>query len=259
MRGQCALIGLSRASFYYEPTEIRAEDLVLMKRIDELYTEHPFYGSRRITAQVRMEGYGVNRKKVQGLMRKLGLVGQLPGVKTSISNPQHKKYPYLLRGLAIVKPLQVWSMDITFIRLPEGFMYLTAVMDWYSRLVLSSRLSNSLESSFCIEAVKEAFMRYGMPEIFNTDQGAQFTCNEFVRTIEKRGIQLSMDGRGRALDNIFVERLWRSLKYEEVYPNQYQNGREAREKISKYWEFYNERRLHQSLGYRTPYVVHFGS
>lgn len=231
---------------------------MLMRRVDEIYTARPFYGSRRIAAVLRSQGHVVNRKRIQGIMRGLGLAGQLPGPATSRAHPEHHKYPYLLRGLKIVRPLQVWSTDITYIRLPEGFMYLVAVMDWASRFVLASRLSNSLESSFCVEAVEEAFEKYGRPEIFNTDQGVQFTSEEFVQAVLRRKVQLSMDGRGRALDNIFVERLWRSLKYEEVYPNEYQSAKEAKERIGNYWRFYNEERLHQSLQYRTPHAVHFG-
>jgi putative transposase len=200
----------------------------------------------------------VNRKRIQGIMRQLGLAGQLPGPATSESYPGHHKYPYLLRGLKIVRPLHVWSADITYIRLPAGFVYLVAIIDWGSRLVLANRLSNSLESSFCVEAVEEAFSTYGHPEIFNTDQGVQFTNEEFVRAILSRRIQLSMDGRGRALDNVFVERLWRSLKYEEVYPNEYSSAREAKVRIGNYLRFYNEERPHQSLNYKTPYAVHFG-
>ena len=259
IESQCSLIGLSRATFYYEPVKLSVEELALTKRVDELYTTYPFYGSRRVLAELRAEGRVVNRKHIQNVMRTLGLSGQLPGISTSKGHQGHKKYPYLLKGLAIVRPRQVWSTDITYIRLPNGFMYLVAVMDWYSRLVLSSRFSNSLDNAFCIEAAEEAFERYGIPEIFNTDQGVQFTSQNFVQTILGRGIQLSMDGRGRALDNVFVERLWRSLKYEDVYLNEYQNGREAKEGISRYWRFYNEQRLHQALGYRTPQVVHFGS
>jgi putative transposase len=228
-----------------------------MRVVDELYTAHPFYGSRRITEVLKSKGFGINRKRIQGIMQSLGLSGQLPGIATSKSCPGHHKYPYLLKGLPIVKPRQVWSTDITYIRLPNGFVYLVAVMDWYSRLVLSSRLSNTLDNAFCIEAAEEAFEKYGVPEIFNTDQGVQFTSSDFVQTIIGRGIQLSMDGRGRALDNIFVERLWRSLKYEEVYPHEYQNVREAKDGISRYWNFYNEERPHQSLGYRTPINTHF--
>lgn len=228
----------------------------MRRRVDEIYTKRPFYGSRKIRAELVREGYSVSRKRVQSIMRSLGLEGCQPGPHTSQSHPKHPKHPYLLRGLAIVRPCQVWSTDITYIRLPEGFVYLTAVIDWFSRLVLASRLSNSLEGSFCLEALEQALDHHGKPEIFNTDQGVQFTCTEFVDAVQDRGIQLSMDGRGRALDNIFVERLWRSLKYEEVYLHDYQSVSEARMAIDRYFRFYNMERPHAALGYKTPYEVH---
>ncbi|MGI0062317.1 MAG: IS3 family transposase [Nitrosotalea sp.] len=255
---QCLLLSLSRSSYYYRPRPLNEYDMLLMRLVDEMYTKYPFYGSRRITAELERAKYVVNRKRIQGIMQNLGLAGNQPGPQTSKSHPSHPKFPYLLRGVDIVRPLQAWSTDITYIRLPEGFVYLTAVIDWYSRLVLSSRLSNSLEGSFCLEALEEAIEIYGQPEIFNTDQGVQYTCQEFVEAILGRGIRFSMDGRGRALDNIFVERLWRSLKYEEVYLHDYQSVGEARSKIERYFAFYNKERPHQSLGYRTPYEVHFG-
>lgn len=230
-----------------------------MKRVDEIYTEWPFYGSRRIMQELRKEGYQVNRKRVQGIMQGLGLVGNQPGPNTSKAHPDHPKFPYLLRGLEIINPLQVWSSDITYIRLQNGFAYLVAVMDWFSRLVLSHRLSNSLETVFCLEAFEEAIAIYGRPKIFNTDQGVQFTSKEFVSAILNKGIQFSMDGRGRALDNIFVERLWRSVKYEDVYLHDYQDVRETRIGIENYFQFYNTRRLHQALGYKTPYEVHYAA
>ncbi len=231
-------------------------ELLLMKRIDEIYTEWPFYGSRKIAIQLKKEGHTVNRKRVQGLMRKMGLAGIQPGPNTSRRNPEHKVFPYLLRGLEIMEPLKVWSTDITFIRLPCGFVYLVAIMDWFSRMVLSYRLSNSLEATFCLDALEEALIEHGRPEIFNTDQGVQFTCMEFVEAIITRGIRLSMDGKGRALDNIFIERLWRSLKYEEVYLKDYGSVNEARKSIGEYFRFYNMRRPHQALAYQTPYEVH---
>lgn len=235
-----------------------AFELMLMRRVDEIYTAYPFYGSRRITAVLRREGHTVNRKRIQYVMQEMGLAGNQPGPCTSKSRPEHPKFPYLLRDLEIVRPLQVWSTDITYIRLPEGFVYLVAVIDWFSRLVLSNRLSNSLEGSFCIEALEEAVEKHGCPEIFNTDQGIQFTCEEFVQAVLKRGMRFSMDGRGRALDNIFVERLWRSLKYEEVYLHDYQSVKEARKRTGEYFRFYNLDRSHQALGDRTPYEVHYG-
>ena len=228
-----------------------------MRRVDELYTERPHRGSRSITAILRREGEMVTRKRIQGIMREIGLVGQQPGPNTSKSHPEQPKFPYLLRDLDISKPLQVWSTDITYIRLPGGFVYLVAVIDWFSRLVLAHRLSNSLESIFCIEAFEEAIEKHGRPEIFNTDQGVQFSSQEFVNAVLSKGIRFSMDGRGRALDNVFVERLWRSVKYEEVYIRDYQNVREARERLGEYFLFYNTKRLHQSLEYKTPYEVHY--
>lgn len=247
---------MPRASYYYEPVKLKAFDLLLMRRIDEIYTQWPFYGSRKIVWELNQEGHKVNRKRIQGLMRTMGLAGMQPGPNTSKGHSAHKKFPYLLKGLEIMAPLMVWSTDITFIRLPTGFVYLVAVIDWFSRLVLSYRLSNSLETTFCLDALEEALIGYGTPEIFNTDQGVQFTCGEFVEAILTKGIQFSMDGKGRALDNIFIERLWRSLKYEEVYLKDYASVGEARKGIGEYFAFYNTRRPHQSLAYKTPYEVH---
>lgn len=256
---QCKLIGLPRASYYYKSVKPSAYDLLLMRRVDEIYTRYPFYGSRRITKNLQREGHDVNRKRIQGVMQHLGLAGNQPGPNTSKSHPEHHKFPYLLYGLEILGPLQVWSTDITYIRLPNGFVYLVAVIDWFSRLVLSYRLSNSLDTTFCLEAFEEAIETYGRPNIFNTDQGVQFTSQEFVGAVVSKGIRFSMDGRGRALDNIFVERLWRSVKYEEVYLNDYQSVREARSGLGSYFQFYNMDRLHQSLGYKTPHEVHYAS
>lgn len=227
-----------------------------MRRIDELYTRYPFYGTRKMVIELKKEGYIVNRKRIQGLMRKMGLAGMQPGPNTSKKHPQNQIFPYLLRGLKVLEPLKVWSTDITFIRLSSGFVYLVAVMDWFSRLVLSYRLSNSLETTFCLDALEEALAKHGIPEIFNTDQGVQFTSGEFVKAVLTRGIRFSMDGKGRALDNIFIERLWRSLKYEEVYLKEYANVIEARRSINEYFDFYNTKRPHQLLSYKTPYEVH---
>jgi putative transposase len=257
IRAQCALIGLPRANLYYQAVPEDPFNLVLMRRIDEIYTEKPCHGSRVMTERLRREGHVLNRKRIQGLMQKMGLAGTQPGPNTSKSHPEHLKFPYLLRGLPILSPLQVWSTDITYIRLPDGFIYLTAVIDWFSRLVLSYRLSNSLEGTFCIEAVEEAIEKYGKPTIFNTDQGVQFSSHQFVSVVLSRGIRFSMDGRGRALDNVFVERLWRSVKYEDVFLHDYQNVPEIRAGLGKYFEFYNRERPHQSLKYRTPYEVHY--
>lgn len=250
---------MPRSIHYYAPAQPASCDLLLTKRVDEIYTEKPFYGSRRILQVLRREGHCINRKRIQGIMQSLGLAGNQPGPNTSKGHPEHLKFPYLLRDLEISKPLQVWSTDITYIRLHTGFVYLVAVMDWFSRLVLSYRLSNSLEMTFCLEAFEDAVAVYGRPEIFNTDQGVQFTSQEFVDAVLGKGIRFSMDGRGRALDNIFVERLWRSVKYEDVYLRDYRDVRETRAGLEEYFRFYNTERLHQSLGYRTPYEVHHAS
>lgn len=226
-----------------------------MRRIDELYTEWPFYGSRKITAHLKVEGQAVNRKRVSRLMRVMGIEAIYQKPRTTKSAPEHRKYPYLLRGLKIERPNQVWATDITYIRLRQGFIYLVAVMDWFSRYVLSWRLSNTLDSSFCIEALQEALQRAGPPEIFNSDQGSQFTSTDFTDCLKAAGVSISMDGRGRAVDNIFVERLWRSVKYEEVYLKDYLTMGEAASNLGGYFSFYDNVRLHQALDYRTPVAV----
>ncbi len=256
MAAQCKLLGIPRSSYYYRQSPVSESELWLMRRVDELYTAWPFYGSRKITQELRKGGHNINRKHVQRIMQRLGLASNQPGPNTSRPHPQHIKFPYLLNGLLLESPLEVWSTDITYIRLPQGYVYLVAVIDWFSRLVLSHRLSNSLETSFCLEAFEEAIERYGRPEIFNTDQGVQFTSQEFVSAVLGKSIRFSMDGRGRALDNVFVERLWRSVKYENVYLQDYQNVSEARVGLENYFRFYNTQRSHQSLGYKTPYEVH---
>jgi putative transposase len=230
--------------------------LILLGLIDAEYTRHPFYGSRKIRQYLRGLGHKINRKKVQRLMNILGLAGMAPGPNTSRPHPQHKVYPYLLRGVDVIRPNQVWSTDITYIRLAHGFMYLVAVMDWYSRKVLSWRLSNTLDSGFCVECLEQALQTYGTPEIFNTDQGCQFTSEAFTGVLLKKSIAISMDGRGRALDNIFVERLWRSVKHEEVYLKGYANVSDLLLGLTRYFEFYNTERPHQSLGYDTPDKVY---
>ena len=227
-----------------------------MNCIDSLYTEAPFYGSRRMTEALKQAGLEVNRKRVQRLMHEMGLRAIYRGPKTSVSNPEHKKFPYLLRSLNIERPNHVWSRDITYLPMKQGFLYLAAIIDWYSRYVLSWELSNSLETDFCLEAVDRAY-GVGKPDIFNTDQGVQFTSNSFTTRILDNGSQLSMDGRGRAFDNIFIERLWRSVKYEEVYLKEYADGLDAWQQLERYFKFYNEKRLHQALGYRTPKEVHW--
>lgn len=227
-----------------------------MNRIDEIFTEYPFLGSRKIKEELIKEGWSVGRDIVSSLMGEMGLIPVYPKPKLSKKHPQHKIYPYLLRGVVITRPNQVWSTDITYIRACRGFFYLVAIIDWFSRYVLSWRLSNSLEIAFCIEALEEALDK-GLPEIFNTDQGSQFTSDDFTGILLEKKIDISMDGRGRALDNIFVERLWRSVKYEEVYLRDYQSGQETKEGLTRYFTYYNQKRLHQSLAYKTPYEVHY--
>ena len=228
-----------------------------MDLIDEIHTKTPFYGSRKITEVIRLKGHEINRKRVQTLMRKMGISAIYPGPNTSKRRHEHKVYPYLLKGLEIKEPNHVWSTDITYIRLEQGFIYLVAVIDWYSRYVLSWQLSNTLDTHFCIEALERAF-EYGQPQIFNTDQGCQFTSEAFTSCLLERDIAISMDSRGRALDNIFVERLWRSVKYENIYINDYRKVMEAFIGLKDYFYFYNKERIHQSLGYKTPESVHFG-
>jgi putative transposase len=253
IRRQCGLLEVSRSGWYYAPEPVSEEDLALMRRIDELHLSLPFFGSRRLSQELRGEGRIVNRKHVQRLMQRMGLVALAPQPPaTSEPAPEHPVYPYLLRGLRVSRVNQVWASDITYIPLAHGFLYLVAILDWYSRRVLSWRLSNTLESGFCVEALEEALSHHGVPEIFNTDQGAQFTAEVFTGVLRERGIQISMDGKGRCLDNVFVERLWRSLKYEEVYLHAYADAREARVGIGGYFAFYNDRRPHQALGYQTP-------
>lgn len=229
-----------------------------MHKIDELYTDFPFFGSRRMTAALRRLGYQINRKRIRRLMAQMGLVAIYPKPNTSQSHPEHKVYPYLLKNIEIVQPNQVWSTDITYVRLAQGFAYLVAVIDWYSRKVLDWRLSNTMDTGFCLDCLNAA-LQQGQPLIFNTDQGSQFTSREFTERLAGAGIQISMDGRGRALDNIFVERLWRSVKYENIYVKGYETMPEARAGLTEYFRFYNETRPHQSLNYATPHEVHAGS
>jgi putative transposase len=254
LRRQCELLGLSRAALYYQPVEVSSYELELMALIDRQYLRTPFYGSRRMTAWLQTQGHMVNRKRVQRLMGVMGLEAIYQRPHTSRPAPQHRIYPYLLRGLVIEHVNQVWAADITYIPMACGFLYLVAVMDWVSRYVLAWRLSNTLDASFCIEALEEA-LNQGQPEIFNTDQGSQFTDDDFTGVLCARGVAISMDGRGRCSDNIFVERLWRSLKYEEIYLRAYQNVAEARHGIAAYFNFYNHERLHQARGYRAPHQV----
>ncbi len=251
---QCALTGVARSWVYGAPTGevVDALDLTLLRMIDAQYTRRPFYGSRRMVVYLKEQGHTVNRKRVRRLMRVLGLAGMAPGPDTSRPHPEHKVYAYLLRGVAVTRPDQVWSTDITYIRLEHGFAYLVAIIDWYARRVLAWRLSNTLEAQFCVDCLEEALRTHGRPEIFNSDQGVQFTSEAFTGVLLREGIAISMDGRGRALDNIFVERLWRSVKYEDVYLKGYVSLRELLLGLTEYFAFYNSERPHQSLGYRTP-------
>jgi putative transposase len=257
IREQCGLLGFNRSSFYYEPMPISEETQTLMNLLDAQHTKTPFYGVRKMTQQLKRMGYEVGRDHVRTLMRTMGLYAIYPGPNTSKKNQAHKIYPYLLREVKIIRPNQVWSADITYIRLLKGFAYLVAIIDWYSRYVLAWKLSNSLDTRFCTDALDEA-LQYGQPEIFNTDQGSQFTSDEFTGRLLRRGVVISMDGRGRALDNIFVERLWRSVKYEDIYIKGYETIPQTTEGLNVYFPFYNCERIHQSLDYQTPWEVHNG-
>lgn len=258
VRRQCALLALPRATLYYEPVAETCENLRLMRSIDEQYLRTPFYGSRRMTVWLGAQGEPVNRKRVQRLMRAMGLEAIYPKPRTSDPAAGHHIYPYLLRRVEVVRPDQVWSADITYVPLRRGYLYLVALLDWYSRYVLAWRLSNSLEGSFCVEALDEA-LEGGRPEIFNTDQGAQFTSERFTSRLESADVAISMDGRGRALDNVFVERLWRTVKYEDIYLKDYADGAEVQEGLMHYFTFYSHERPHQALGYRTPWEVYTGA
>lgn len=254
---QCELLNLSKGAYYYKAVEIDPYTLQLMDQIDRIYTKTPFYGSRKITVNLHKLGHSVNRKRIQRLMRLMGLEAIYPKGNLSKRRQDHKIYPYLLNDVQIDCPNRVWSTDITYIRIGAGFLYLTAVIDWYSRYVLSWNMSNCLQSEFCITAMEEA-LQQSVPEIVNTDQGVQFTSKDFINLLKQNEIKISMDSKGRALDNIFVERLWRSLKYEEVYLKNYQKVPEAKKSLKNYFNFYNNERPHQSLGYKTPGEIHYG-
>jgi putative transposase len=252
---QCRLLKVARSSLYWRPAAVSEDDLGLMRRIDELYLATPFYGARRMVAVLCRDGWTVNRKRVRRLMRIMRIEAIYQRPNTSRRHPDHIVYPYLLRGLAIDRPNQVWCADITYIPMARGFVYLIAVMDWFSRRVLAWRLSTGMETGFCVDALREALDRYGLPEIFNTDQGVQFTSEAFTGVLASSGIRISMDGKGRYLDNIFIERLWRSLKYEDIYIKAYASVPEARRGIGNWLVFYNDERPHQALDYRTPREV----
>jgi putative transposase len=256
---QARLLGLSRSSVYYEPVPVNATDLALMAAMDEIHMKLPFYGIRRIRGELADRGFAVGRQHVATLMRTMGMQALYPKRRLSAPHPGHKVYPYLLRGMDVTAAGQVWCADITYLPMARGFCYLVAIMDWASRRVLSFRLSNTLDASFCIEALEEALQRYQTPEIFNTDQGSQFTSEGFTGTLLSRGVAISMDGRGRWMDNVFIERLWRSVKYEEVYLKGYENIPEARRELTAYFDFYNHRRRHQGLADRTPDEVYWST
>ena len=257
IRRQCQLLGLSRASYYRQPARESSFNLQLMRLIDEQYTKTPCYGYPKMTFHLRALGYPVNEKRVARLMRVMGLQAVQPRVRTSRPNPDQRVYPYLLRALEITQPNQVWCADITYVPMPLGFMYLVAVMDWFSRYVLAWQLSNTLEGSFCLAALHDA-LQVAQPSIFNTDQGAQFTARPFTAAVEAAGARVSMDGRGRVMDNIFIERLWRTVKYEDIYLKEYRTVAELEAGLDAYFSFYNTARPHQSLAYRVPAAVHFG-
>lgn len=254
---QCALLELPRSTFYHVPKPVSDEELALMRLVDECHLKHPYYGSRRIRDWLEDQGHLVNRKRVQRLMRTMGLTALYPKRNLSLANQAHKVYPYLLRDLVIDRPNQVWATDITYVPMARGFVYLVAIMDWYSRRVLSWSVSNTLDTRFCIDALNEAIDNHGAPEIFNTDQGSQFTSEEFTGVLKQHDIRISMDGKGRWVDNVFVERLWRSVKYEEVYLKAYDSIGAARASLGKYFTFYNRERRHQSLDRQTPDDVYY--
>jgi putative transposase len=255
VRRQCELLELQRSTLYYQPAAETPENLALMRLIDQQYTAQPVYGSRRLTVWLQSQGHVVNRKRVQRLMGVMGLEAIYPKPRLSVPGRGHRIFPYLLRGVPIERCDQVWSTDITYIPLPGGFMYLAAIIDWYSRYVLGWRLSNTLDGSFCLDLLDEA-LRRGRPEVFNTDQGAQFTAEAFTGRLRAAGVAVSMDGRGRCLDNVFVERLWRSVKYEDVYIRGYETVPELEQGLGRYFPFYNHERFHQALAYRTPAAVY---
>jgi putative transposase len=254
---RCQLLDVARSSAYYCPQPVDEEDLMLMRLIDELHLRWPFYGSRRIVGALEDRGHKVNRKRVQRLMRLMDLQALYPRQRTSQPGKGHTIYPYLLRELSIERANQVWATDITYIPMAKGFMYLVVIMDWHSRRVLSWRVSNTLDTAFCIEALEEALQRHGAPEIFNTDQGSQFTSEAFTDVLKSHDIAISMDGKGRWVDNVFVERLWRSVKYEDVYLRAYETPMELRAGLARYFEFYNRRRRHTALDRRTPDAVYY--
>jgi len=256
---QCQLLLLARSSFYYESRGSSEEELTLLRLIDQQYLATPFYGSRRMSVVLRQQGYEVNRKRVQRLMRQLGIEAIYPKPRLSQAHPEHRIYPYLLRNLVVTRSNQVWCTDITYLPIFKGHFYWVAMMDWFSRKVLSWRISNTLDVAFCLEALQEALARYGAPDIFNSDQGSQFTSNTFTNCLKAGGIQISMDGRGRCHDNIFIERLWRSLKYELIYLMAFDSGIHLNQEVNTWFNWYNKERPHQALDYRTPEDIYLES
>ena len=259
LKRQAQLLALSRSSLYYRRRPVSERDLTLMRRIDELHLEAPFFGARKIAAQLRREGHPVGRRHVRTLMRRMGIAALYCRPRTSIPAPEARIYPYLLQNVAIERPNQAWASDLTYLPMAHGFLYLMAILDLASRKVLAWRVSNTMSADFCVEALTEALKGFGPPEIFNTDQGSQFTSEDWIELLKAAGVAISMDGKGRWIDNVFIERLWRSVKYEEVYLHAYACGSEARERLSRYFGFYNARRVHEALGYRTPDEVYFGT
>ena len=256
---QCELLELNRTGVYYTPRPVREEDLRIMRRIDELHLEHPFYGARRLAKQLGREGFDVGRVHVATLMRRMGIEALYRRPRTSIPARDAKIYPYLLEGLAIERPNQVWSSDLTYLPMAHGFLHLVAILDVASRKVLSFRVSNTMTPDFCVDALSEAIARYGAPEIVNTDQGSQFTCKAWTDVVDAAGARISMDGKGRWIDNVFIERLWRSVKYEDIYLRAYENGRELQAGLTRYFDFYNRRRIHQSHEYQTPDEIYYAT
>ena len=256
---QCELLALCRSSLYYRSTPVSEADLALMRRLDELHLEHPFLGARRLARMLQREGFAVGRRHVGTLMHRMGIAAIYRKPRTSIAAKGHTIYPYLLGNVAIECANQAWAADLTYVPMASGFAYLVAILDLYSRKVLSFRVSNAMTSEFCVEALKEALARYGVPEIFNTDQGSQFTDDDFTAPLLVKGVHVSMDGKGRWIDNVFVERLWRSVKYEDIYLHAYATPREVTTALTRYFRFYNERRVHQNLDYRTPDEMYFGA
>ncbi|MGR2849347.1 IS3-like element ISVpa4 family transposase [Vibrio vulnificus] len=258
IKRQCELLNIARSTAYYQPIGLSAEEITLRRMIDEIHLQYPFMGSRRIRTELAKKGHSVNRKRVVRLMRDMGIGAIYPKPKTTLANKAHKVYPYLLRDIEVTYPNQAWAIDITYIPMAKGFLYLVAIIDWYSRKVLAWRLSNTMDTSFCIEALEEALKHYGPPDIFNSDQGSQFTSIEFTQKLIEHNVRISMDGKGRWVDNVFIERLWRSLKYEEIYLKAYTTPREAELEIGNYMVFYNEERNHQGLNNLTPDEAYFG-